>query len=168
MARDFENIHDLDDLNGDELKALVREHLQANNMVDVDDITVTIDKGTVVLAGRVGTDGEKLVAEHVVTDVLGFGSVRNEIVVDPVRRAESPVAIDEHLADEDRREGLLLGDRPLPLDPEDESRVEDLDQQLYGSTDVGHAIADGTSWIPPESPTQEGFINDRNASGENH
>ncbi len=167
MARDFENIHDLDDLNGDELKALVREHLRANNMVDIDDITVSVDKGTVVLAGRVGTDGERLVAEHVVTDVIGFVNVRNDIVVDPVRRAESPVAIDEHLADDDRREGLLLGDRPMPLDPESESRMDDIDHELYGSTDVGHAIADGTAWIPPESPTQEGFVEDPRA-GEDH
>ncbi len=167
MARDFENIHDLDDLNGDEIKALVVEHLRENNMVDVDEITVSVDHGTVVLAGRVGTDGEKLVAGHVVTDVLGFVNIRNDIVVDPVRRAESPVAMDEHLADEDQREGLLLGDRALPLEPESESRMDDIDHELYGTTDVGHAIADGTAWIPPESPTQEGFIEDPNA-GEDH
>lgn len=168
MARDFEDIHDLDDLSDDELRSLVREHLTANNAVDIDDITVRVDGGVVVLGGRVGTDGEKLIAEHVVTDVLGAEAVRNEIVVDPMRRAESPEAIDEHLVDEDRREGLLLGDRAVPLSPETETVQDDVDHELYGTTDVGHAIQDGTAWIPPESPTPEGFLNERNASGEDH
>ena len=168
MARDFEDIHDLDDLNNDELRGLVREHLRANNAVDIDDITVCVDEGTVVLGGRVGTDGEKLIAEHVVTDVLGAERVRNEISVDPMRRAESPEAVDEHLVDEDKREGLLLGDRAVPLSPETEGVQDDVDHELYGTTDVGHAIADGTAWIPPESPTPEGFLNERNRSGEDH
>lgn len=168
MARDFEDIHDLDDLSDDELRGLVREHLQANNMLDIDDITVRVDDGVIVLGGRVGTDGEKLIAEHVVTDVLGAEEVRNEILVDPMRRAESPQAIDEHLVDDDQREGLLLGDRPVPLSPETEGLQDDVDHELYGTTDVGHAIQDGTAWIPPESPTPEGFLNDRHASGEDH
>src|SRR4051812_34457570 len=105
MARDFEDIHNLDDLSDDELRGLVREHLRAHNALDIDEITVRTEDGTIILGGRVGTDGEKLIAEHVVTDVLGALNVRNEIFVDPMRRAESPVAIDEHLAEEDRNEG---------------------------------------------------------------
>ena len=57
MARDFEDIHDLEDLSDDELRGLVREHLRANNAVDIDEITVCVQDGTVVLGGRVGTDG---------------------------------------------------------------------------------------------------------------
>src|ERR1700754_4814 len=168
MARDFEDIHDLDDLSDDELRGLVREHLQASNAVDIDDITVRVDDGVVILGGRVGTDGEKLIAEHVVTDVLGFEDVQNDIMIDANRRAESPQAIDEHLVDEDQREGLLLGDRPVPISPEAEGLQDDIDHELYGTTDVGHAIQDGTAWIPPESPTPEGFLNERDASGEDH
>jgi len=168
MARDFEDINDLDDLSDDELRGIVREHLQANNAIDIDDITVRVENGVIVLGGRVGTDGEKLIAEHVVTDVLGAEEVRNEIFVDANRRAESPAAADESLVDDDRREGLLLGDRAVPLSPETEGVQDDLDHELYGTTDVGHAISDGTAWIPPESPTPEGFLNERNASGEYH
>lgn len=168
MARDFEDIHDLESLSDDELRGLVREHLRANNAVDIDDITVRVADGVVVLGGRVGTDGEKLIAEHFVTDVLGAEAVRNEIVVDQIRRAESPEAADEHIADEEKREGLLLGDRPVPLSPETETRLDQVDDTLFGTTDVGHAIAEGTAWIPPESPTQEGILNERDASGENH
>ena len=168
MARDFENIHNIDDLSDDELRGLVIEHLKAHNALDIDDITVRAQDGAVILGGRVGTDGEKLIAEHVVTDILGAATVRNEIFVDQMRRAQSPIAIDEHLVDEDEHEGLLLGDRPLPLEPGTEGVQDDIDHELYGTTDVGHAIADGTAWIPPESPTQEGFINDRNDTGERH
>jgi BON domain len=168
MARDFENIHDLDDLGDDELRGLVREHLAANNMVDIDEIVVAVKGGVVNLEGRVGTDGERLVAEHVLTDILGIREFNNNLFVDPIRRAESPEAVDEHLVDDDRREGLLLGDRPVPINPEAETRQDDLDHELYGTTDVGHAIADGTAWIPPESPTQEGIINERGESAEDH
>jgi BON domain-containing protein len=157
MARDFEDIHNLDDLSDGELRDLVRQQLAANNMVDIDDLTVRVEDGTVVLTGRVGTDQERRVAEHVVTDVLGVQSYRNEIFVDPIRRATSPEAIDEHLVDESQREGLLLGDRAVPLSPEAEHHVENEDEQLYGTTDVQHAIQDGTAWIPPESPTPEGL-----------
>lgn len=167
MARDFENLHDLDQLNDDELRELVRQHLAANNMVDLDDLTVRTEDGLVVLGGRVGTDEERKVAEHVVTDVLGIQACRNEIFVDPVRRASSPEAIDDHLADEDKREGLLLGDRPVGLSPEAEHLEEELDADLYGTTDVQEAIQGGTAWIPPESPTPEGPT-ERGEFGEDH
>ena len=157
MARDFEDIHDVDDLSDDELRELVREHLAAHNGIDVDDVTISVDGGHIIVAGRVGTDEERQVADHVITDVLGLEDYENNIFVDPVRRAESPEAADEHVVDEDLREGLLLGDRALPLSPEAEEVTEDVDALLYGTTDVGHAISEGTAWIPPESPTPEGF-----------
>lgn len=170
MARDFENIHNIDELSDDELRGLVREHLHAHNGLDVDDFSVRVDEGTVVLMGRVGTDGERRIAEHVVTDVLGIVSVRNEIVVDPIRRAESPMDIEDHLAEEDRTEGLLLGDRPRQA-ADTAPDVEELEEEeRIGSTDVGDVIANGVPWIPPESPTQEGFEGSEGIerSGEDH
>lgn len=165
MARDFENLHDLDDLNDDELRELVRTHLQAHSGVDPDDISVRVVDGTAVLEGRVGTDAERRIAEHVITDVVGLASVQNNLVVDPIRRAESPMAIDDHLAEDDRTAGLALGDRPVSLSPEAEHLEEDLDARLFGTTDVGKSIQDGTAWIPPESPTQEGLDGTDGASG---
>jgi hypothetical protein len=157
MARDFEDLHDLDDLSDDELRELVRTHLAANNSIDANDIVVHVEDGVVRLAGRVGTESERRVAEHVVTDVLGLERVENELLVDPIRRAESPEAIDDHLADEERHEGLLLGDRAAPINPETEHLVDDLDARLFGTTDVQNAIERGTAWIPPTSPTPEGL-----------
>ncbi len=167
MARDYEDLNDLDDLSDRELRDLVRQHLAANNTLDIDDLMVRVDNGTVILEGRVGTDQERQVAEHVVTDVVGVRALRNEIFVDATRRATSPEPIDDHLADESRREGLLLGDRAMPLSPETEHLADDEDAQLYGTTDVHHAIEDGTAWIPPESPTPEGPT-ERGEIGEDH
>ena len=115
MAHDFEDIHDLDDLNDDELKSLVRTHLAAEAGLDSREITVLVEDGVVTLSGMVGTEAEQRIAEHVVTDVLGVEHYDNQLAVDPERRAVSPIDMDEHLADEAEHEGLLLGDRAVPL-----------------------------------------------------
>ena len=156
MAHDFEDIHDLDDLNDDEMRALVRTHLAADEGIDERGITVQVEDGFVTLGGAVGTEAELRIAEHIVTDVLGIEQYDNQIAVDPTQRAISSVDMDEHLAEEEAVEGRLLGDRPVPLSPEAEHLEENLDARLYGTTDVQAAIEDGTAWIPPESPTPEG------------
>ena len=170
MARDFEDVNDIDDLSDDELRGLVREHLAADSALDIDDLSVHVRDGRVILEGRVGTDEERRIAEHIVTDVLGLENYENNIFVDPVRRAISPEAADENVVDEDITEGRLLGDRAVGLSPEVEERVEDEDAMLYGTTDVGHAIEEGTAWIPPEAPTPEGFpgAEERGEFGEDH
>lgn len=170
MARDFENLHDPDTLSDRELRDLVRSQLGAHNGIDPDDITVRVAGGAVILEGRVGTDAERRIAEHLLTDVIGVTTVHNYLVVDPLRRAESPLDIHDHLVEEERTEGLLLGDRAVPFSPEAEHLEEDLEAHLDGTTDVGKAIMDGTAWIPPESPTQEGLegTDFPRASGENH
>ncbi|HEY2374490.1 MAG TPA: BON domain-containing protein [Gemmatimonadaceae bacterium] len=170
MARDFEDVHDIDDLSDDELRGLVREHLASDSALDIDDLTINVEDGHVILDGRVGTDEERRIAEHIVTDVLGVEDYENNIFVDPVRRATSPEAADDLLIDEETTEGRLLGDRPVSLSSEVEDRLEDEDAQLYGTTDVGHAIEEGTSWIPPEAPTPEGVPgeDERGELGEDH
>ena len=82
MAHDFENIDDLDDLSDAELRALVRDRLAEHRGLDLRDITVQVRDRVVELSGRVGTEGERRVAERVVTDTIGLPSVRNDIVVD--------------------------------------------------------------------------------------
>ena len=167
MARDFEDIHELDDLDDGELRDLVRQHLAANNGIDLDDLTVTVDDGVVMLEGRVGTDEERQVAEHVVSDVLGIEKYENRIFVDPVRRAVTPEDIDEHLAREDREEGLLFGDKPAPLETTVEYESDSDEVQQFGTSDVTKAIEEGAPWIPPEAPTPEG-LSERGEFGEDH
>ena len=157
MAQDYENIDDTADMSDGELRAFVRDRLEEQLAFDPQDVEVSVRNGVVRLSGRVGTDQEYQIVEHVVTDVLGLSDVQNELVVDQLRRAESPMAIDEHLADEDEREGLLLGDRARTESPEAEHLREDTRAELFGTADVQKAIESGISWNPPESPTPEGL-----------
>jgi hypothetical protein len=157
MARDFEDIQNLDQLDDREIRDLVRERLAEHNGLDIDDIVVAVQNGAIALSGRVGTESERRIAAHIITDVLGVEEFTNDIVIDPIRRAESPMDIDDHLNEEDRESGLLLGDRPVPQDPEAEHLAPNADADLDGTTDVQHAIEGAKSWNPPESPTPEGL-----------
>jgi hypothetical protein len=157
MARDFEDIFRLDDLSDDELRALVREQLASYETVDPDNILVTAANGEVVLAGRVGTEEERRVAERILADVIGLKRYRNDLVVDEIRRDEEPEAVDDHLAETAERHGEPLGRRPENVGDEAEHLEEDLDARMYGTHDVQSAIERGTAWNPPDEPTPEGF-----------
>jgi len=160
MADDFEDTYDLENLSDRELRDLVREHLEASTALDIDDITVRVEDGCVILEGRVGDAGEEQVAEHVLTDVLGITNFQNNLVADENRRAQSPEAIDDHLADEERHEGLLLGDRAVSLTDESQHLADSAETESEGTTDVSRAIESAEPWIPPESPTPEGMSRD--------
>lgn len=157
MEKDYEDIRDTDDLNDNELRALVRDAFEQQMAVDPDDVAISVRSGVVTLSGRVGTDEELRIAERIVTDMVGLEKVRNELFVDPIRRAQSPEAIDEHLADERLHEGLLLGDTPRPEAPEAEHLHENLRAELFGTTDVQQSIEDAIPWNPPDGPTPEGI-----------
>lgn len=156
MEKDYEDIDEIDALTDGELRALVRDRLEEQLAFDPNDVEVAVRGGVVHLSGRVGTEQELRIVEHVVTDMIGLKEVKNDLVVDPIRRAESPVPIDEHLADEELREGILLGDRPRPEDPEAEHLHEDIRAELFGTTDVRESIEEGIPWNPPDGPTPEG------------
>ena len=160
MAHDFENIDDIDDLSDAELRRLVRDRLAEHRGLDPRDITVHVHDRVIELSGRVGTEGERRIAERVITDTIGLPNVRNDLVVDSLRRAESPEAADDSEADDEDHGGLQLGDRAVPLSPEAEHLEEDLDARMFGTSDVGSAIQNGTAWIPPTGPTQEGVEQD--------
>jgi hypothetical protein len=156
VEKDYEDIRDTDDLNDNELRALVRDAFEQQMAVDPDDVGISVRSGVVTLSGRVGTDEELRIAERIVTDMVGLEKVRNELFVDPIRRAQSPEAIDEHLVDEQLHEGLLLGDKPRPEAPEPEHHKENLRAELFGTTDVQQSISEAIPWNPPDGPTPEG------------
>ncbi len=157
MADDYENTDDIANLTDDELHTLVRRELRSQKAFDSDDVSVRVRDGEVTVSGRVGTEVELRIVDHVLTDVLGLVNIQNELVVDEIRRAVSPEAIDEHLVDEDEHAGLLLGDAPRQLDPEADRLADDGESDLIGTHDVNEAIQEGEPWIPPESPTPEGL-----------
>ena len=166
MARDYEDLHNIEELDDRELRDLVREQLREHTGLDIDDITVLAANGRVTLSGRVGTDGERRVAEHVLTDVLGITDFSNDLVVDSIRRATSPEAIDDHLADEADRSGTLLGDVAVPLSPEAEHLADGSNDDLEGTTDYQRVMEDGMTWNPPSSPTPEGASGSDTAPGD--
>ncbi len=156
MPRDFEDIFDTEDLDPNELRRLVRETLRDNRSIDPQDINVHVRDGKVILAGRVGTDAEKRIAERVVGDRLGLTNVESQLVVDPLRRATSPEAADENISDEQLHEGLLLGDAPRSHTDSSDHLASHAEDELLGTVDRTEAIEGGIPWIPPESPTPEG------------
>ena len=157
MADDFDNSDEIQNLTDDELKRYVLDVLRSEKAFDVNDITVEVNDGAVRLSGRVGTEEELRIIDHVLTDVIAVRNVENELVVDEIRRAQSPEAIDEHLADEEEHAGLMLGDVPRPFSPETE-HLADVDTEEEGGThNIQQAIEGAEPWIPPESPTPEGI-----------
>lgn len=156
MEKDYEDIRATDTLTDNELRALVCDELEMQLAFDPDDVEVAVSSGVVRLSGRVGTEEEFRIVERVLSDIVGIRNLKNEIVVDPIRRAESPEAIDEHLVDEELHEGLLLGDRPGNDDPEAAHLREDVRAELFGTTDVQEAIGGAIPWNPPDGPTPEG------------
>jgi hypothetical protein len=156
VEKDYEDIDEIDELSDGELRALIRDRLEEQVAFDPNDVEVSVRGGVVTLSGRVGTEQEFRIVEHVVTDLIGIKEVKNNLLVDPMRRAESPTAVDEHLVDEELHEGILLGDRPGNQDPEAEHLHEDIRAELFGTTDVQESIEEGIPWNPPDGPTPEG------------
>lgn len=157
MARDFEDIYDLDDLSDSDLRSLIRDELASYDTLDADNILVEVTNGEVVLTGRVGTEEERRIADHVVTDVVGVTRYRNELLVDPNRRDEEPEAADDHLGSVlTRGEDQLGGTDRLQEDPEAEGVRPDVERELYGTHDLESAISEGEAWEAPDTPTPEG------------
>jgi hypothetical protein len=158
MAQDFENVFDLDDLSDAELRDLVRDQLAQDDAIDADGILVHVKDGYVTLSGRVGTEGEKQIADHVLSDVIGIESFDNDIFVDAVRRDEEPEAADEAVARaKSRGEDALLGGTDLSDTDDEAQRATDNDEaSLFGSRDIERVMEDGVPWIPPDEPTPEG------------
>ena len=157
MARDYEDIFRLENLSDNELRALVREQLAEYEQVDADNILVTVTNGEVLLEGRVGTEEERRVAEHILSDVIGLERYRNDLVVAEMRRDEEPEAVDDHLAGSRERHGEPIGRRSENVGDEAEHLEEDLEARMFGTHDVQSAIERGTAWNPPDEPTPEGF-----------
>jgi hypothetical protein len=158
MARDYEDYSSIEDLDDDELRQLVRDRLAEHPNLDPDDIDVEVEDGFVRLNGRVGTEGELRIAEHVLTDVVGVLEFDNGLVVDAIRRVDTPMDPEDHLAMERGSAGTVFGEMPEQESPEVELNRgdEDLDERMYGTTNYQDAVAHGTTYIPPEAPTQEG------------
>lgn len=175
MAGDYEGMFDLDGMTDDEVQGLVRQLLQEYDTIDADNVLARVRDGVLHVSGRVGTESERRIVDHVITDVVGLREFVNDLVVDPIRRDTEPEAADDHLADvEARGEDQLGGTDAINTEPTAEhlehQDPESLNARLYGTHDVGRAIREGTSYEPPDTPTPEGLGDDADsrAMGEDH
>ena len=156
MAHDYEDMHNIEELEDAELRDLVREQLDEHSSLDIREISVLVADGHVTLSGRVGTDGERRIAEHLLTDVLGVTDFTNDLMIDPARRAASPEANDEQNVDEEGN-GAAVGDVEVPFSAEAEHLADELQDDLAGTTDYTRVMEDGMTWNPPDGPTPEGM-----------
>jgi hypothetical protein len=157
MSRDYEDLHSPDQLDDDELRRLVREQLTETSGLDVTQISVNASGGSVVLSGKVGTDEERQIADHVLTDVLGLDKFRNDLVVDFNYRAEAPEASDDHSADRGSGDDAPELDIEVPLSGESPFLADTVIDAPDGASDPESALEEGTTWSPPDGPTPEGL-----------
>ncbi|MEO5902986.1 MAG: hypothetical protein ABIQ55_03135 [Gemmatimonadaceae bacterium] len=166
MADDFDNSDEIENLSDDELGEYVRTRLREQPMLDGDLFGVGVREGRVLITGTVGTEEELRILDHVLTDALGLTDFSNDVVIGELARAESPEAMDEHMAEEDEHSGLMLSDKSVPFTSESEhlaDLVEDDSLEADGGThEIGRAIEEGEPWIPPEGPTPEGVSGQEN------
>lgn len=153
---DFNNMTDA------EIRSVVVEQLREYPNLNADALEVAVRNGHVTLGGRVGTDAEVQVAEAVLDDVLGIDSYTNDLVVDEAYRYELPEAADDAAVAADELDDQLEDSDDQQSDTA-EHLQEDIESQTYGTHDVGTAVRDGATYIPPDRPVSDGYD-----SRENH
>ncbi len=157
MAQDFDELFfDFSIMSDDEIYSVVAQHLREYPNLDADSIDVSVRDGFVTLSGRVGSDGEKQVAEKALVDVLGVEQFANDLVVSELYRGMAPEAADEAVA-LDREVDDQLGEPDPNQTDTAEHLHEDLEAQTFGTHDVGEAIAEGATYVPPDRPIAEGY-----------
>jgi hypothetical protein len=158
MADDFENAINLDQMDDDDIRGLVRQRLEDDADFDVDAVTVSVDDGHIAVEGRVGTEGER---QHVGQVLTGLGAVEfdNNVVVDENVRAQRAEAADDAQA-EDAATRAPLGEAGKSTTDTAEHLQPDDAGDLYGTRDPGRAIQEGKPYTPPDGPVQEGIRGD--------
>lgn len=156
------DLFDFNNMSDDEIRSVVVEHLREYPNLNDAGVQVSVRDGHVTLGGRVGTDAEVQVAEAVLDDVLGLDSYTNDLVVDEAARYSLPEAADDAEIAADEMDDQL-GDSDDQQSDTAEHLQEDIESQTYGTHDMGEAIRDGATYIPPDRPVSDGYD-----SRENH
>jgi hypothetical protein len=153
MADDYEDFYDIESMTDEELDALIRDELNDHPDIDASGVDITVSEGSVALAGRVGTEAEYQVIEHVLTDVLGI-RVENGLVIDELVRLQQSEAADTANAMV-YGSGAGRGGADRTEDTA-EHLLEDTAAEQYGTDDMGEATERGYTYNPPTTPVQEG------------
>jgi hypothetical protein len=155
MAHEYDNLHDIANLDDGELKDLVLQELQEYPDIDAELVEVDVERGQVRLSGRVGTEQEVQTVEHVVTDLLGVGRVSNELVVFDAVRGERSEAADEAFIEDSEADGQLVSNVGTTSDTA-QHLATDVEAEQFGTRDAQEAVQRGTTYEPPDHATQEG------------
>lgn len=155
--QDFDELFfDFDNMDDEEVYDVVQQQLREYPNLDPGRIEVSVRDGHVTLAGRVGTDGEKQVAEKVVVETLGITKFSNELVVSELARGDVPEAADEAAAYEAELDEQMGGGTSSQSDTA-AHLAEDLDAETFGTRDMQKAVEEGATYEPPDRPIAEGY-----------
>ena len=160
MAQDYEDFYDVESLTDEELESLIREELDEQPDLDTSRLDLSVHDGRVTVAGRIGTEAEYQIIEHVMTDVIGV-QVNNEMVIDELTRIEQPEAADDANSLV-YRAGSAHGGADRTEDTA-EHLLDNTRAEQFGTTDISETGQTGYTYNPPDSPVQEGT-----RSRENH
>ena len=156
MGADYEDFYDIESMSDEEIQALVSDELDQRPDLDASGFDLSVADGRVTVSGRVGTEAELQIIEHVLTDVIGV-KVENDLVVDELTRIEQPSGADKANA-RVYGQGLAHGGADRTEDSA-EHLLKDTAAEQYGTDDVGEAIERGYTYNPPDTPVQEGTWN---------
>ena len=155
MAREYDDLYDVSNLDDGELKDLVLQQLREYPDIDADLVQVDVERGRVRLSGRVGTEQEVQTVEQVVTDLLGVDRVRNELVIFDAVRGERSEAADDALIEERAADPQYSAGPPNTSDTA-QHLVENLEAEHFGTHNPQEAVERGTSYEPPDRGIQQG------------
>jgi hypothetical protein len=153
MAEDFDDFYDIESMTDEELESVIREELDEQHDLDASGLELSVHDGRVTVSGRVGTEAEFQIIEHVMTDVIGV-QVNNELVVDELVRLTQPEA-----ADEANARLYAAGSAHGGADRTEDSAEHLMDNtkaEQFGTDDMSDAGQSGYTYNPPTSPTQDG------------
>ena len=156
MAREYDDLYDLSNLDDNELKDLVLQELREYPDIDAELVEVDVEGGLIRLSGRVGTEQEVQAVEHVITDVLGANRVNNELVVDEVVRGERSEAADDAFIEDLEADPQLAGSGASTTSDTAQHLVEDLEAEQFGTHNPQEAVERGTAYEPPDRAIQQG------------
>ena len=152
------DLYDFSSMTDDEIRTVIIQHFQENPSLDTDWIEVLVQEGFVTLSGRVGTDGEVQVAEGLLHDILGITTYQNDLVVDELHRISLSEASDEATTQVDElEESVGSGNVQDQHTDTSEHLVANLEEDTFGTQDMGAAIRDGNPYIPPDRPQTDGY-----------
>jgi hypothetical protein len=151
MARDYENVTDIESMDDDEVADLIRQEIAETPNLDGGEIEINVTSGRVVLEGRVGSEQEYQRIERVVTDLLGIKDVSNNLIVDEFYRAQQADAADVATGDRaaNSNGSSVPGDRTSDTA---EHLLTDTAGDQFGTSDMSEAISEGLSYNPPDNP----------------